>query len=310
MGHSQLLAIVVALVGVACTAGDGGGASGPQPTPTATPRGVACIALAESVCARVETCAPFLAKTGTGVGAVCTAAVFDHCFRTAGLGGSNRTVADIASCADAVRKSDCAGFLSSLPDVCEYPPGSLVDGSFCAFHEQCASRFCDRAPDTACGVCAAPPRVGQPCLHDACAPGLVCTSANSCVRPGALGDSCGPNEPCGRLLFCNGDRCAVRRQPGEGCNGFGQCDAFAETTCAANSVCRATATAALGEPCDLTANALTLCNAPARCIDDRCAPAKAEGASCGSAGSHECDGFQSECIRGRCLLRTVEMCQL
>jgi len=279
----------------------------PPPSPATTPRGVACTQLAESICARTETCAPFLAQTTTGAGAACSSTVFEHCYRTAGLGGSNRSVAAISSCAEAVRASDCTGFLSRFPEVCDFPRGSLVNGSFCAFPEQCASRFCDRERDTACGVCADAPLVGQPCLHDGCATGLVCTSARVCVAPGRLGDVCGPNEPCGRLLFCDGNRCAVRRLLGDRCNGFGQCGVFAETICAFNSVCSVTPVKKLGEECNLAVSELALCEAPSRCIDGRCAAPEPDGAPCTDA--HECAGFLPECIRGRCLSRTVEMCQ-
>lgn len=72
--------------------------------------------------------------------------------------------------------------------------------------------------------------------------------------------------------------------------------------------CEAAKIAKLGEPCTFTANALTLCEAPARCINDRCAAAKREGERCGVNGAHECEGFDADCIGGVCVRRTVEMC--
>lgn len=287
---------------------EGGGSTDAGSWTERSPRALACSRLAEAMCARVDGCAPFLAQTTLGRGAACIRALADRCQLAAGLGGSQRTPESMDACAESVKASTCDAFLGSFPEPCEPPAGTLSAGSTCAFDEQCATTFCARAPDVACGVCLPAPRAGEPCSFAACARGLVCTSANLCAKPGRVGDACGPNEPCARLAFCDGSVCAPRRKVGEGCAGFGQCDAFGETACAANSICIATRVARKGEACDLTANALVLCEAPYRCIDDRCAEAKPEGATCGSAGSHECAGFESECIRGRCVTRVVEAC--
>lgn len=207
----------------------------------------------------------------------------DACFETAGLGGSARTIADVRACADSTRVARCEDFLARYPDVCEHRPGALQNGVGCAFHEQCASLRCERSPDSACGVCA---------------PGTATFAG--------LGEPCGPMAPCGRLLFCDVSRCAPKRKIGESCGGVGQCDPYEAAVCNETYVCQTAAVAQLGEACTLTANALTLCEAPARCIDDRCAPAKRDGAPC--VESHECEGFHGECIRGHCVRRTVELC--
>lgn len=288
------------------------GAGTPEATDAgiqASPRLAACRSYAQALCERVEACAPFLARTGLGRGSLCVDAVAERCFETAGLGGSQRTPEALSSCAEETRKSTCDAFLESFPEPCALPPGKLADGAGCAFSEQCASTFCAREADVACGVCMAAPRAGERCVQGACARGLLCTSAGACVAPARLGQPCGPNDPCARLLFCDTGVCVPRRELGEGCAGFGQCDTFGETSCAANSLCVATRVVGKGQACDLTANALVLCEAPYRCIDDVCAEGHPQGATCGSAGSHECAGFQSECIRGRCVAPVVEACQ-
>lgn len=273
-----------------------------------SPRALSCTRLAEETCARVEACAPFLAQTSLGKGAACVQQLSAHCLTTVGLGGSRRTPEVIGACADSIKASSCAAFLTAFPDNCELPKGTLAADEPCAFDEQCTSTFCAREPDTACGACRAAPAAGEACAFGRCARGLSCTTAGICVRPAPLGGICGPNEPCGRLAFCDTDVCVPRHALGEGCAGFGQCDAFGASTCAANSLCIATRLAKKGEPCDLTANALILCEAPYRCIGDRCAEAKPEGATCGVAGAHECAGFQTECLRGRCVSRVIEAC--
>lgn len=250
-----------------------------------SPRALACAALAEASCARLAACAPGAATIGVGTGATCTAALTEHCTRTAGLGGSARSTDEVSKCARAIPALDCPAFLTRYPELCEAPPGALVNGEVCSFDEQCATHTCARVADVACGTCAA-------------------------ARPPAarLGESCGPSAPCERLLFCDVNRCAPRKKVGEKCGGLGQCDPYEAAYCNETFECSQAEVARLGEPCSFTANALVLCEAPARCINDRCAPAKPEGSPCGAAGAHECAGFDAECIRGVCVRRTVETC--
>ncbi len=287
-----------------------GCASNDDPERTAdssrTPRALACTELASAICERFNACAPDAALVGPGQGETCVAALRDHCLRTAGVGGSSRTVDKVNECANATRALACPSFLARYPDVCDPLPGTRVIGEACTFDEQCVTTFCGRESDTACGTCVPPRAAGDRCLGGACGGSLVCNSASVCTKPGALGEACGPNAPCEHLLFCDVDHCANKRNIGEACGGVGQCDPYVVATCSEFYKCRAATVAKLGEACAFTATALTLCEAPARCIDDRCAAAKPEGATCTTA--YECDGFGAECIRGRCVLRTVETC--
>jgi len=271
-----------------------------------TPRARACTELASAICERYAACAPVAATVGPGVGATCLTALRDHCLRTAGIGGSARTVDVVNACAGATRTLACPAFLARYPEVCDRLPGARALGESCTFDEQCGGGFCARELDSACGTCVPPRVTDAACIGGACGEALVCNTANQCTMPGGLGASCGPNAPCERLLFCDVDRCAPKRNVGDPCAGLGQCDPYAVATCSESFRCRAATVAKLGEPCSFTATALTLCEAPARCINDRCASAKREGESCTSA--HECDGFGAECLRGRCVLRLVETC--
>lgn len=244
-----------------------------------SPRLAACKALAEATCTRIEACAPRSARIALGT--TCITTLTDGCFETAGLSGSQRTTAAVTACAETTRSASCEPFLAQYPDLCP-ASGALADGVMCAFDEQCRSLACARPADSACGLCAPKPALAE------------------------LGQPCGPQSPCNRRLFCDVARCAPKRKLGEACGGVGQCDPFEAATCNETFTCQTAKVARLGEPCTFTANALTLCEAPARCINDRCAVAKREGAPC--VDSHECDGFYGECIRGRCVRRTVEMC--
>lgn len=237
----------------------------------------ACTDLATATCARLDACAPAFKRIS--VGGDCVNALTDHCFRTAGLSGSKR---DPAQCHP--EALSCADFLAHYPDACEAPKGLLANGVMCAFDEQCAGGACRPSGESACGTCA------------------------DAARVAALGEPCGPSRACQRLLYCDVDRCAVRKKAGEACGGIGQCDPFDALVCNETFKCEAAKTAKRGEACTLTANALVLCEAPLRCIDGRCGTAKPEGAPCGENGAHECEGFDAQCIRGRCVRRTVEMC--
>lgn len=301
MDRWLLLAVALALVAGCAVQED------PERSDVArSPRALACTDLATATCERYAACAPLAARAGPGEGATCVAALREHCLRTTGIGGSTRTVEAVSACAGATRALACPTFLARYPEVCDPLPGALGVGAPCAFDEQCATQFCARQADTACGTCIPPRVAGASCVGGACGGGLACNTANQCTRPGALGEACGPNVPCERLLFCDVDRCSARHGLGEACAGVGQCDLSVLATCSESYRCRAGAVVPLGEPCTLTATGLTLCEAPARCINDRCVAGRAEGEACTSA--HECDGFGAECIRGRCVLRRIETC--
>lgn len=274
----------------------------------ASPRAQACAHLAAETCARLTACAPEFTRLELGVGAVCEAAVRDDCLRRAGLGGSRRTTSVVDACAAEVAGLSCSALLERFPEPCPPPLGLLAAGTACAFHEQCATGFCGREDDAACGACVSPPGVGAACVGDECGPGLVCTSAHRCARPVATGGSCGPNAPCNRFAFCDFDTCKPRRALGEACAGLGECDPYDGAFCSVTLHCARARVAADGAACSLSANELTLCTPPARCVDGRCEAPRLEGAACGTSGAHACAGFPPECIQGRCLVRTVETC--
>lgn len=275
-----------------------------------SPRAKACAEVAAATCARLAVCAPEYARLELGVGVVCETALRDDCLRRAGLGGSRRTPAVLGACAADVAGLSCAALLERFPEPCPRLPGLLAAGAACAFHEQCATDFCARGDDVACGTCAAPPGVDEACVGNECGPGLTCTSAHRCARPVATGGACGPNAPCNRFAFCDFDTCKPRRALGEACAGLGECDPYDGAFCSVTLHCARARVALDGQPCSLSANELTLCTPPARCVDGRCQAARREGEACGTSGAHACAGFPAECIRDRCVARTVETCSL
>ncbi len=273
-----------------------------------SPRALACTDLARATCRRLEACAPAYTKAVVGLDSLCTDQLRDDCLRRVGLGGSRRTLADVATCTASLPSMACSAFLESYPDVCPAPPGALLLEASCAFHEQCASGFCARGDDTACGACAIPPSNGSPCAGGECGRGLVCSPGRVCSKPGAVGESCSPSAPCGRLAFCDFDKCRARRALDDVCGGLGECSSFDAAYCSQSLRCTRVTTAALGAACSLTANELVLCPPPARCVDGICALPRREGELCGVGGSHVCAGYPPECVRGRCVVRTVETC--
>lgn len=271
-----------------------------------SPRAQACKALASAFCARVDTCAPIVSDALLGRADGCVAAMTDRCFRTMAIGGSSRGPAELVACGEAIATMDCDTFTVRYPEPCAIPPGTLPDAAACAFDEQCASSFCARNADDACGTCARAPRISEPCVARRCPTGLVCNGLGRCVRPHAVSEPCDQTQPCDRLGLCELGTCVPRRKLGERCGGFDQCDPFGATVCSQQSWCVATAVAKRGERCDRTANMLTVCEAPARCIDDRCTDGLSEGAPCNDVGA--CAGPFAECLRGRCVTRSIEAC--
>jgi hypothetical protein len=191
------------------------------------------------------------------------------CENQANLPGSATTVAALEACARAL-KADCNASCQ-LPDV-----GTLAAGAPCnaGFDLQCQSAACTLSHQAdggylACGTCAAPIALGQPCTPGTgnptavCTPGTYCSSANVCVKYGAPGATCAPNVLCAAGSFCSS---------------AGVCT----TDIATGGACT---------PGDECANALP-------CVAGKCAPPSAIGAACTDAcvNGSMCDPATKKCV--------------
>ncbi|MBL9037544.1 MAG: hypothetical protein JNG84_03410 [Archangium sp.] len=80
------------------------------------------------------------------------------------------------------------------------------------------------APGTVCvkpggvcrGTCSTSPVAGEPCAFG-CAPGLICSSTNTCVAPRPLDAPCASSAQCESDLICLSGACRPRRKVNERC---------------------------------------------------------------------------------------------
>ena len=266
--------------GGAVASGAGGGSGGPAPTDGAA---TACASLARALCAKADDCAPFANTLVFGGRATCEERLQLDCLGRFAP-GSSATPADTSACADSLSSQSCAAFArGDLGAACAPRPGTAPSGATCLDDRQCASAFCARAADAACGVCAPPTTAGGPCVRGSCSAGTVCpkgTTTATCLvpEPGPLGATCTVSEQCdvGHGLGCNPltGRCIRLALASSGTCGL---DLAAATynACGASASCspvlagKCVAAAEDGAPCS-NAEAGPPCLPPARCVSGRC----------------------------------------
>src|SRR6266545_6065648 len=260
--------------------GGGGTGGSPDGDPAAAE---ACAALSKALCARTETCTPFVVGLFFGSRTVCEQRLALDCLPKFGAPGTSATPAKTSICADSLATHPCTAFAKGdFGAACAPEAGSLAAGVACGDDAQCASTFCARAPDAVCGVCAPTTQAGSPCVRGACSAGTVCPMGkSSCValEPGQLGATCTIQEQCdvGNGVGCStvSGRC-IRLTLG---STTGTCGADVAgsmyTACMASGTCSkllggtCTMTAADGAACS-TASSGPACLPPARCVGGRC----------------------------------------
>jgi hypothetical protein len=191
--------------------------------------------------------------------------------------------------------------------VCGPRPLDLTVGQACLPNQ---SPECHVGLQCVGGACVALSDVNGPCdSARRCKNDLVCGPANACIRRGALGATCGTNQPCDERLFCNRasgastGTCQPVRQAGESCTGFLDCDyptlyctvSFGPTT----GVCRVRGD--VSAPCTLDVGSAACreglyCTATSTSPSGVCANLKSVGATC--ADPDECESRR--CTSGRC----------
>lgn len=250
----------------------------------------ACAALADAVCAKLQSCAPFAVGATYGDAATCKARVALTCVPAFGATGTSATPAKTAACAQSVSGLACAAFLANqLGAACAVAPGTVASGGACGDDAQCASTFCARAPDAACGTCAAPTAAGDACVHGACSTGTVCPAGQTkCIAPGTgqVGDACTVQENCDLAR-------------GVGCNTqSGKCLALtlATSTCGASSI---------------TPTSYAVCPASGTCsavFGGTCAAAAADGHACSASATGAHCVPPAKCIGGTCAVPDATTC--
>ncbi|HEY3821119.1 MAG TPA: hypothetical protein VGL81_28335 [Polyangiaceae bacterium] len=168
----------------------------------------ACADNAHARCTQLESCSPTDVLLRYGSEGTCETREAENCTTALAEPLNGNTPDALEACAGAYAGWACAEYLSdeNIPKACRQQLGPIVDGGSCAIDGQCESGFCGIVPGSACGTCAAVPKVGASCAElTACGPGQACTADTfACVLFGARGAACGRGSLCGVGLSCVG----------------------------------------------------------------------------------------------------------
>ncbi len=209
----------------------------------------------------------------------------EACTRALGVPGASRLPTAVSVCTQKLRTAECR----RAPE-CEPPTGDLADGAACGDDAQCKSAWCKLPRDpsgaftSACGTCAARPKLGADCSEgERCADGAVCATSNenaTCAakpRLASEGQACGgSSQDCAAGLYCETTTCVRRKTRGTPCNGS---DAYE-------------------------------CADGLRCAGGICGTGKTEGQSCTAeecASGLRCNPSTRRCVRVR-FVATGEAC--
>jgi hypothetical protein len=289
----------------------GCGSSKMQGFPDSGPTGPSLAAVAKELamwsCTRRFACMPYAAETrvfGDTV-ADCTTQQTGYQKRSLSAPGVGSDYSGIESCIAELKKASCQDFLDytigqnpkAMPACSAFTPGTVANGSGCAYNRQCTSGHCSTVAEGQCGLCAADLAVGATCHLglDVCDPtmGAICNSlTQTCIVPAARGGVCSSNAGCYENLLCDAMT--------------GTCQDPPSTVGAACD-----ATLADGSGCSFQVGAGVYCN-PMTMMCEQPSPNGLGGASCGvnvSSGTVSlcglgflCNGskggFSGKCIAG------------
>ncbi len=285
-----------------------------------------CAAWADAFCKLWSGCATWRFTAMFGDLAKCTRVEGLACedFRRAPGVTNLSLISD--GCADALSNLDCNAFVLAVvyqtgPPECVPSPGSLPNGSPCAYREQCESGVCT-APQVGqgwCGVCDEGAPEGSDCAAQDCAWGLTCARTSTqplrCVKGAGLGESCSDATPCSEQYLCiigvcavpplgeQGYPCDLQNLPGGrvcdfAANGF-TCDGAFEQC------------AFVGQPLALGASCTFISDLPcgyaSSCYHSICVALADEGEACDEAEGLFCLP-QESCIAGRCAVNDATKC--
>jgi hypothetical protein len=244
----------------------------------------ACATFASTLCAKLQSCSAFVLGVLYGDTATCEKRIALSCVPSYGAAGTSATPAKTRACEQSIGALACPAFLTAdWGAACKTDPGTIAQGGACGDDAQCATTFCARAPDAACGICQPPTTPGGPCVQSSCSAGMVCPAGQStCITPvaGKVDDMCTAQEQCdlAHAVGCNttSRKClALTLAQPQGSCGANSIVPTSYAVCPASGTCSAalagkcSAAAADGEACS-TADTGAHCVPPARCISSKC----------------------------------------
>jgi len=333
--RSVFFALAVFAVGLGCSSSDGGTPAAATDSGTDTPAVVtadqACTELSGALCDQIQTCAPLFVDAAYGDLANCKTRAKLDCMNAANAPSTGALPADISTCATAAKAATCADLLNNnWPAACAPKPGGIADGAPCGNDSQCKSGFCGLDEDKeVCGVCAAKPTEGKPCVRGRCPQGLVCSADRStCGKPVAVGGACGATSACIAGSQCFGGKCVANvTTEGAACDEKAgpNCEGSKGLTCLSDKCMKLTLVEA-GKPCGLLndgtkVTGLALCEKNGWCkgLDPAaskftgvCEAAAADGAACVADATYmKGPGCvePAECVGGKCTLPDAATCK-
>jgi hypothetical protein len=284
--------------GNAMAGGDGSSGAGTGPA-------AACAAYATARCARYRACLPMRFAILYSSFADCEQATRVTCLGELSAPGTSRTPLAVSACALDSAAQSCADWLGALPASCA-EPGSLAVDAGCEYNSQCASRYCQRAQGSWCGVCRARDIAGAPCdpQQGSCISSLRCAygcpgpdscaaadMVYRCAQEKALGSACDNVTECRPGLVCVSGACTTPKGLGEVCDSKESlsCDVAADLSCV-DGVCIENSYAAAGAVCNTPS--ASYCSGLGACDGSdghavstgpgTCSPPGAEGEACSS----------------------------
>jgi hypothetical protein len=276
----------------------------------------ACSAFADTLCTRMNDCAPFIFQIFYGTAATCRERVELGCTKDFEVPETNQTTTERAACAAAASSARCDDLLAdNFPEACRVKPGPRRDGEGCGSSWQCMSTHCEKTTGD-CGTCAPRQAAAGACtVNEGCTLGLVCANSK-CVSPSPLGGACDDNTPCqGGHLYCNAGACATRLGAGSPCaSNADACDFAAGVGCnvfGANPTCQTVAAAQGGQACGIVNGTLTICQLVNECAGatltapGACVAPSQDGTAC--SDGHNCLPPAS-CVAGFCRLPSAGSC--
>jgi hypothetical protein len=244
----------------------------------------ACASFAATFCSKLMSCTSFVLGVLYGDEPTCEKRVLASCVPSFGAAGTSATPAKTSACEQSLSSLACATFITGdLGPACKTEPGTVPQDGACAEDAQCATTFCARAPDAACGVCAPPTKPGAACVRSSCSAGMVCPSGQStCITPvpGKVDDACTAQEQCdlAHAVGCNttsGKCLALTLASGQASCGANAIVPTSYAVCPSSGICSAliagkcAAAAADGAACS-TSDSGPHCLPPARCVGGKC----------------------------------------
>ena len=290
---------------------------------------MACSDSAKAQCMKLDQCRHNGTTLVYGNLGTCITRLQAQCNTALAAANTGNSPSAVEDCVKAVPGESCQDYLQGNPvAACRAKSGSVSAGGACTFSAQCQSAFCALLKGTACGTCANPPNVGDPCTDTGCSYNQACSGNLVCANWVAAGGACDKSNPCAPNTWCVtaagatagtcrasiatvGAACDPKHETTAGCD-------FTNLGLRCNSMTMKCESAVLvneAEACGVINGVDNVCQAGAGCFGQpaACVAAATEGSSCDTMMGPPCLS-PARCVTGStgtagtCTLLDPTMC--